>query len=359
MNEHLIRAKEDLRQPVQIRAYVETVEKAADEEGKLTITVAVASDGTKDRYGETINPDGWDLRAFKKNPVLLWGHDHSRLPVGRVSKIFTADGKLKFAAEFAPTVEGQEIGTLYKDGFLSAFSVGFLPTKFGPDFWLYQIVGEGEKAPDSKFTYDEQELLEISCVTVPANPKALVEARSLVTSEAVKSQLKEAAEETPTTETPTEAAPPAPSEPKTPAAPAEATTEAATPAPAATEPVATEPTPDGSTEPAKSVQPIAEHEWQWTELDGEAGFLKDPDLKRALTKVRSDYLALEARIETLRKQLEEKTGQPVTAKEAVKVLNVRMGELKRKDLVGLDKSVGLRLRVIKTPNPQQGGGDNT
>jgi hypothetical protein len=34
----------------------------------------VMSDGTVDRYGDVIDPNGWDLGEFRCNPVLLWGH---------------------------------------------------------------------------------------------------------------------------------------------------------------------------------------------------------------------------------------------------------------------------------------------
>ena len=39
----------------------------------------VISDGSLDRHGTRINPKGWDLTNFKKNPIALFGHD-SRFP---------------------------------------------------------------------------------------------------------------------------------------------------------------------------------------------------------------------------------------------------------------------------------------
>ena len=35
----------------------------------------VMSDATADRYGDVIEPDGWQLRHFKRNPIALFGHD--------------------------------------------------------------------------------------------------------------------------------------------------------------------------------------------------------------------------------------------------------------------------------------------
>src|SRR3990167_7563446 len=41
--------------------------------------VAVASTSVVDRHGESINQEGWDLKSFKANPVMLWAHDHREI----------------------------------------------------------------------------------------------------------------------------------------------------------------------------------------------------------------------------------------------------------------------------------------
>ena len=53
----------------------------------------VISDGSLDRHGTRINPKGWDLRNFKKNPIALFGHD-SRFPIGTWENIRTEGDKL-------------------------------------------------------------------------------------------------------------------------------------------------------------------------------------------------------------------------------------------------------------------------
>lgn len=141
------------------------VEKASeDAEGMLG--VSVASSSVVDRDGEIINQDGWDLKNFKKNPQLLWAHNmrEVRPPIGKVTKIwFEGTGKskvMKFKALFDMADEfAKEIYRKIKDGFLSAFSVGFMP-----------LEREGS-------TYTKVELLEISVVPIPSNPQALVEMR--------------------------------------------------------------------------------------------------------------------------------------------------------------------------------------
>lgn len=119
--------------------------------------LAVASEESEDRHGEVISIDGWDLKAFKKNPVLLWYHNQSNrtLPIGKADKIGFKDVNGKKKLVFEPifeeiTDEGRTIKKFYEEGWLNTFSVGFLP---------YEMEG-------NKFL--KQELLEISAVPVPA-----------------------------------------------------------------------------------------------------------------------------------------------------------------------------------------------
>ncbi len=122
---------------------------------------AVASTATVDRHGEIVSPEGWDLENFKKNPVLLWSHDHTIPAIGKATKVwvegFGAQAKLMFSGVWQTvTEEGKAAAQLVADGILNSFSVGFIPT---------EMMGN---------TYTEQELLEISLVNVPANPDAMM-----------------------------------------------------------------------------------------------------------------------------------------------------------------------------------------
>ena len=126
-----------------------------------------ASTSTQDRDGEVIEALGWDLKNFKKNPVVMYAHDYRTLPVGKAPRVWISnDGKLKNTVEFPPegTYEFADIvERLVDTGYLKTESVGFIPKKWEE--------GDGEKAP--KRTYTKQELLEISIVPVPSNPDAL------------------------------------------------------------------------------------------------------------------------------------------------------------------------------------------
>lgn len=121
---------------------------------------AVLSDAIEDRHGDIVKQE-WVLTHFKKNPVLLDSHDYSSIEkiIGRWPKIGVKEDKLQGDVEFALM---NPRGVLARDmadaGFLTALSAGFIPMEFGEK-------GEIKKS----------ELLEGSMVSVPANPRTLLE----------------------------------------------------------------------------------------------------------------------------------------------------------------------------------------
>lgn len=117
----------------------------------------VASDETVDRQGESLSMDSWDLRNFKKNPVLLINHDYKvENIVGSAKKIRVENGQLVFDAVFHEiTSLAKEVKQMVKDGWLKTVSVGFMRKG-------------GEKGSDKIVN----ELFEVSFVPVPANPSA-------------------------------------------------------------------------------------------------------------------------------------------------------------------------------------------
>ncbi len=132
---------------------------------------AVASSPTVDRQGDLIEPSGWDFANFLKNPVIPWAHDYASPPVARALAVKVEKGRLLFQAQF-PTAEeyafADTIYRLYKGGYLRAFSVGFAPLE--SEVATHQVGGRSLTGT----RYTKQELYEISCVTLPANPEALV-----------------------------------------------------------------------------------------------------------------------------------------------------------------------------------------
>ena len=137
-----------------------TAEAIEIEENGKKEKLFIASDETLDRQGEVISVDGWDLDNFKKNPVLLWGHDQYRPAIGMAESLGykTIEGKkrLVYQPKFHRKDEfSRLIADLVDEGWIKTSSVGFMPIKFEDD------------------KYTKQELLEISFVNVPANPSAL------------------------------------------------------------------------------------------------------------------------------------------------------------------------------------------
>ena len=132
----------------------------------------VISDGSLDRHGTRINPKGWDLNSFKRNPIALFGHSGG-FPIGRWENVRVEGAKLigtlLLAAE-GTSDRIDELRRLVEQGILRAVSVGFSVLEFGTP-------------GKSDYDFEKQELHEVSLVSVPSNTNALAKARSLNISE--------------------------------------------------------------------------------------------------------------------------------------------------------------------------------
>jgi HK97 family phage prohead protease len=152
------------------KEFIAEVKSENDSRRELLFTISTAA---VDRDGDKIAIEGWRLEQYRKNPVILWAHDYRGLPIARAKHIWTEGDKLKSIAEFVPRETSEfsdRVYQLYKQGFLSATSVGFRPIK-----WAWT------EDKDRKFgiDFELQELLEYSAVPVPANAEALIEARGM------------------------------------------------------------------------------------------------------------------------------------------------------------------------------------
>lgn len=140
------------------------ITKKAVDEVEATVE-GIFSTSDEDRHGDVVEQN-WDLKAFKQNPVILNSHDYSDAlnVIGRAENIAVKDGKLqgkiKFAVDENP--KAKIIFDLVKNGFINAFSVGFIPKEF-----------------DDKNKILKSELLEISIVSVPANAMALAKSKGI------------------------------------------------------------------------------------------------------------------------------------------------------------------------------------
>jgi len=146
-----------------------TAQKTQDKEPTIEF---IASDETLDRAGEIINAKGWLLDSYKANPVFQNSHQYGDIifTIGRTEEIEVRANlfgdnylyqRVRFAVEENPFAKVAY--ELYRGGFLNAVSVGFKPIK-----WV-----EGEKAAPARRVFIEQELIEVSAVSIPANQNAL------------------------------------------------------------------------------------------------------------------------------------------------------------------------------------------
>jgi HK97 family phage prohead protease len=144
-----------------------TIKTVADEPDCLDF---IGSDGRVDRYNEVIEPGGWQLENFRRNPVIPDCHNYDSVAriLGRAESVELrrVDGRtvlhnrVRFALD---NPLGAMAFKMARAGFIPAQSVGFIPLE-----WTN---GAGRDEPER--TYSKCELLEISLVVVPANPGAV------------------------------------------------------------------------------------------------------------------------------------------------------------------------------------------
>lgn len=139
----------------------------------------VASDESLDRDGDIVISTGWRVENYLKNPIVLYGHNYDKLPVGKAKNVIIDPiGKQLIIDVQFPRVEEVSTGepsehalfvdsvyNLAKLGLLNAVSVGFRGIKVEP------ILDVDGNWTGRKFL--EQELMELSIVPVPANVNAV------------------------------------------------------------------------------------------------------------------------------------------------------------------------------------------
>lgn len=128
-------------------------------DGKLT---AIASTNAVDRHGEVVDNNGWDLKSYKQNPVILWAHDHNEPAIGVSDKTWVEGTGKQAQLKIQPNLHevtdtARAIKQLVDKGIIKTLSVGFRPLE----------------SPDG-VTFTKNELLEVSFVNVPANADAMM-----------------------------------------------------------------------------------------------------------------------------------------------------------------------------------------
>lgn len=123
------------------------------------------------RDGHILIPQGVVLDNYRANPIVLWSHDPDK-PVGNAEETAIAGDSISARVRFAPigiSHKADEVRGLTKAGVIRAVSVGFEPLEMEP---------LDPKRPKGGQRISKWELLELSFVSVPADPGAVVTARA-------------------------------------------------------------------------------------------------------------------------------------------------------------------------------------
>lgn len=155
-------------QKVQIYKNFESELKVADDV-KRTLLVRIST-SNPDRSKDTVQPDGMQYDHFMKNPVVLFAHNYASKPIAKCTSLKVDSKGVTATVEFTPEGLYQEadvIYEMYKQGFLNAWSIGFMPQKDGY-----------EENEFGGYNFKTWELFEFSSVPVPDNPEALTIMRS-------------------------------------------------------------------------------------------------------------------------------------------------------------------------------------
>jgi len=152
-----------------IKQYAEPGYIRGIDQDKRTVDFIIST-GDVDRDGDTISVKGWELTHFKKNPVVLWAHDHRIPAIAQARQVKVQGGKLVSLATKFTEKDEHEFGfmtfKLLAGGFLNTTSVGFVSRR------------HEHNNDRGGIDFIEQELLEFSLVNVPSNPEALIQARA-------------------------------------------------------------------------------------------------------------------------------------------------------------------------------------
>lgn len=147
---------------MQGRAYSLITEKALDDGRR--IFKGIATTPTPDRVQDVIHPMG----ANFKNPLALLHHHQHDAPIGTVRFSKPTEKGIEFEAEI-PVIEEpgplqDRVNTAWgeiKAGLVRAVSIGFRPLKYA-------------FKDDGGIEFQEVEIYELSTVSIPANPDAVI-----------------------------------------------------------------------------------------------------------------------------------------------------------------------------------------
>ena len=127
-----------------------------------------------DRFGERIDPQGWDFKRYVQNPIVEWAHRYDIPAIGKIEGLTIDDNGLHglvFLNDKSYDPFGWSIGQRVKAGVIRAGSVGFRVLEI-------EIPSKDDSKDGTSLIFRKQELLEFSICNVPANPFALAKTMS-------------------------------------------------------------------------------------------------------------------------------------------------------------------------------------
>jgi len=127
-----------------------------------------------DRFGERVDPNGWDFLQYQKNPVVEWAHRYDIPAIGKMEGLKIDDNGLHGIVIFNSKdydTFGWSIGERVKNGVIRAGSVGFRVMEI-------EIPDRKTQEDGTALIFRKQELLEFSICNVPANPFALAKIKN-------------------------------------------------------------------------------------------------------------------------------------------------------------------------------------
>ncbi len=148
--------KKALEEKISSKEFSEFLQKMAEtkaeDAGEFEMIISTEHE---DRSGEIVMQDGIDTANYLRNPIVLWAHDYSSMPVAvtdSLRKDIVNGVKCTIAkGRFAPTDFAQQLRKMYEQKFANTSSIGFMALEM----------------QENKIT--KSELLEWSFVPVPCN----------------------------------------------------------------------------------------------------------------------------------------------------------------------------------------------
>lgn len=183
-----------------VRRQIDIDVRAVDQEKRFFDVVA--STDTLDGHGDIVE-QSFNLKRYKKNPVVLWQHnafgmfDGARaedfLPVGRAEDVKVEGGKLTARIHIVqgdgPDSLAEKLWRRVQQGILRAVSIGFRPGKVTTE--------ENKQTGKTTLRLADNELFEISVVAIPSNPDAVAKSLAAEREELCRIAAKTAAEADP------------------------------------------------------------------------------------------------------------------------------------------------------------------